>query len=94
MSQATVRIPAPLRPLVGGVSEVTVPGATVEEVLQHLGANHDGLLDRILAPGGELRAFVNLYLDDTNVRSLDGLKTPVGDGATIHIVPAVAGGRQ
>lgn len=94
MSQATVRIPAPLRPLVGGLSEVTAPGETVEDVLVRLGADHAGFLDRVLGPGGELRAFVNIYIDDRNVRSIDGLRSKVSDGDTIHIVPAVAGGRK
>ncbi len=94
MSHATVRIPAPLRPLVGGVSEITAPGETVEDVLVRLGADHAGFLERVLGPGGELRAFVNIYIDDRNVRSIDGLRSKVSDGDTIHIVPAVAGGRR
>ena len=92
MSQTTVRIPAPLRPLVGGQAEVSIDGHTVGEVLLELGAGHPGFLDRILDGDGKPRAFVNLYLDDRNVRTLEGLETPVGEGATLHIVPAVAGG--
>ncbi len=94
MSQATVRIPTPLRPLVGGADEVSAPGGTVGEVLQALGQRHDGLLDRILDGNGQLRSFVNVFIDDANVRSLDGLGTEVKGGAVIHIVPAVAGGRR
>lgn len=94
MSQATVRIPAPLRPLAGGASEVAVEGATVGQALADLGARHQGFLDRILDPKGDLRAFVNLYLDDQNVRSLDGLDSSLHDGAILHIVPAVAGGAR
>ena len=94
MSQTTVRIPAPLRPLVGGQAEVTLGGATVGEVLIELGASHNGFLDRILDGDGRLRSFVNLYLDDRNVRVLGGLDTPIHNGATLHIVPAVAGGLE
>lgn len=92
MSQVNVRIPAPLRPMVGGAAEVATEGETVGEALQNLGASHPGLLDRILDQDGEIRAFVNLYLDDRNVKSLDGLGSAVSNGATLHIVPAVAGG--
>lgn len=94
MSRVNVRIPAPLRPMVGGAAEVAVEGETVGEVLQALGAAHSGLLDRILDPEGQPRAFVNLYLDDKNVRSLNGIESAVTEGATLHIVPAVAGGRR
>ena len=94
MSQATVRIPTPLRPLVGGADEVSVAGQTVGEVLQTLGQSHDGLLERILDGEGQLRSFVNVFLGDSNVRSLKGLGTTVTNGAVIHIVPAVAGGRR
>ena len=92
MSQATIRIPAPLRPLAGGASEVKVLGETVGDALEALGKEHDGFLERILDGNGQLRAFVNIYLGENNIRSLDGLDSPVAEGATIHIVPAVAGG--
>ncbi len=92
MSMATVRIPAPLRGFTGGAGEVTAHGGTVGEVLRALAESHPGLAERILDGGGELRSFVNVYLGETNVRSLDGLATEVGDGAVLHIVPAVAGG--
>lgn len=91
MSQSKVRIPAPLRPLVGGASEVSVDGNTVGEALQNLG-QHGDILDRILDGDGQLRAFVNVYLGENNIRTLDGLESAVTPGTTIHIVPAVAGG--
>ena len=94
MSQTTIRIPAPLRSLTGGASEVAVEAATVGEALQALGAQHDGLTERILDGSGELRAFVNLYLGDSNVRSLDGLSTAIEGDTVLHIVPAVAGGTR
>ncbi len=92
MSQATVRIPTPLRPLAGGADEVSAAGQTVGEVLQALGSQHDGLLERILDGEGKLRQFVNVFLGEANIRSLDGLESAVAAGSTIHIIPAVAGG--
>ena len=94
MSQTTIRIPAPLRSLTGGASEVTVEAASVGEALQALGNQHEGLVERILDGNGDLRAFVNLYLGDSNVRSLDGLGTAIEAPSVLHIVPAVAGGTR
>ena len=93
MSQATVRIPTPLRALTGGSDEVPATGRTVGEVLRAVGERHDGLLERILDGDGQPRSFVNIYLGDASVSSLDGLESEVSEGAVIHIVPAVAGGR-
>jgi molybdopterin/thiamine biosynthesis adenylyltransferase/rhodanese-related sulfurtransferase/molybdopterin converting factor small subunit len=89
MSIATVRIPTPLRPLAGGAGEVEVQGTTVGEAI---GALDSALVDRILTPEGELRQFVNVYLGASNVRVLQGLATPLGEGDVLVIVPAVAGG--
>ena len=94
MSQATVRIPAPLRPFAGGADEVVAQGETVGEVFEALAATHDGLVERILDGEGQLRNFVNVFVDDQNVRSLNGLQSEVKTGALIHIVPAVAGGAR
>jgi molybdopterin synthase sulfur carrier subunit len=88
----TVRIPTQLRPLTGGTGEVAVEGATVREALAALDAAHPGIGGRLLDDGGALRRFVNLFLADEDVRFLDGLDTPVTDGQTLSIVPAVAGG--
>jgi len=88
----TVRIPTTLRPLASGKSEVSVEGATVGEVLQNLDAEHPGFRDRLLDDDGNLRKFVNLFVADDDVRFLDGLATPVPDGETVAIIPAVAGG--
>ena len=89
---ATVRIPTQLRPLTGGAGEVAATGSTVGEVLKALDAAHPGFADRLFDEGGNLRRFVNVFLADEDVRFLDGLATPVTDGQTISIVPAVAGG--
>lgn len=88
----TVRIPTTLRPLAGGSSEVEVDGATVGDVLKALDAKHPGFSDRLLDEDGGLRKFVNIFVADDDVRFLDGLATPVPDGETVAIIPAVAGG--
>jgi molybdopterin converting factor small subunit len=88
----TVRIPTQLRTLTGGAGEVAAEGVTVGEVLKALDAAHAGFADRLFDDGGNLRRFVNVFLADEDVRFLDGLATPVADGQTLSIVPAVAGG--
>ena len=89
---ATVRIPTTLRPMAGGKSEVEVEGSTVGEVLQSLDAAHPGFADRLLGEDGNLRKFVNVFVADDDVRFMEGLDTPVPDGETVAIIPAVAGG--
>lgn len=88
----TVRVPTTLRTLTSGASEVTVEGGTVGEVLTALDGAHPGFRDRLLDGDGGLRRFVNLYVADDDVRFLQGLETPVADGDTVSIIPAVAGG--
>jgi molybdopterin synthase sulfur carrier subunit len=88
----TVRVPTQLRPLAGGASEVLVEGATVAEVLKALDAAHPGFGERLYDDGGTLRRFVNVFVADEDIRFLDGVDTPVASGATVSIVPAVAGG--
>jgi molybdopterin synthase sulfur carrier subunit len=87
-----VRIPAQLRTLTGGAGELEIEGSTVGEVLKGLDAAHAGFAERIFDEDGGLRRFVNVFLDEEDVRFLDGLATPVTAGQTISIVPAVAGG--
>ncbi len=88
-----VKIPTQLRSLTGGSKEIEVPeAATVRDLLDKMGAEYPELLERVVDEDGELRRFVNLYVDDEDVRFLDGLDTPVADNQTLSIVPAVAGG--
>jgi len=87
-----VRVPTTLRALTAGSSEIAVEGATVAAALDSLESAHPGFAERILDEAGELRRFVNVFVDDDDVRFIDGLATPVADGATLSIVPAVAGG--
>ena len=89
---ATVRIPTPLRTVTGGESSVAVDGGTVREVVANLDAAHPGIRERILDDGGAVRRFVNVFVDDEDIRFAEGLDTPVRDGATVSIIPAVAGG--
>ena len=88
----TVRIPTTLRPMAGGNKLVDVEAGTLAEVIAALEAAHPGFADRLLDNDGELRKFVNVFVDDDDVRYLDGLATPVADGLTVSIIPAVAGG--
>jgi molybdopterin converting factor small subunit len=87
-----VRIPTTLRPVAAGQSEVKVEGATLGEVLAGLEAAHPGFRDRLFDENGNLRRFVNVFVADDDVRFLQGLETPVPDGETVSIIPAVAGG--
>ncbi len=88
----TIRIPTQLRPLTGGEGTVVVEGSTVGEALKALDAAHVGFGERLFDDQGELRRFVNIFVADEDVRFLGGLQTPVTEGQTISIVPAVAGG--
>jgi molybdopterin converting factor small subunit len=89
---AKVRIPTQLRTLSGGAAEVAVDGATLGQVLDNLEGAHPGFRDRLFDDGGDLRRFVNVFVADEDVRFLKGLDTEVADGATVSIIPAVAGG--
>ena len=89
---ATVRIPPVLRPSVGGDREVTAEGSSVGEVLNALAGAHPDTREQIFAEDGELNRYVNVYLNDEDVRVLDGLATAVGEGDELVILPAMAGG--
>jgi len=88
----TVKIPTQLRAVTGGVSEASVEGSTVAEVLDGLFAQFGELRERISDEQGTLRRFVNVYLSGEDIRFLDGVATSVPDGAELTILPAVAGG--
>ena len=86
-----VRIPTPLRPHTGGLDSVEAQGATVGEVLGHLGETYPALRERIF-DGNELRRFVNIYVNNEDIRYLDDLGTAVAERDEVSIIPAVAGG--
>ena len=88
----TVSIPTVLRTLTGGESKVEVEGNTVGEVLSALEAAHPGLRSRVLEDDGAIKRFMNVFVDDDDVRYLEGLDTKVSDGASVTIFQAVAGG--
>jgi molybdopterin synthase sulfur carrier subunit len=89
---ATVRIPTILRPYTGGASEVAADGGTLSEVLDALEASHPGIRARVLDDDGAIRRFVNVYVNEEDIRFLEGDKTPIKDGDEVSIVPALAGG--
>ena len=86
-----IRIPPVLRETVGGNRVLNASGSTVREVLDDLFASHPALRDRV-TEGGELSSFVNVYVNDRDVRYRDGLATPVGEDDTVILLPAMAGG--
>jgi molybdopterin synthase sulfur carrier subunit len=87
-----VRLPTVLRSQAGGKSTVTAEGATIGEVLADLVRRYPGLAGQVLTEDGSLHRFVNVYVDDDDVRYLEKLDTKVADGVTVSILPAVAGG--
>ena len=90
----TVLIPTPLRRLTGGQAKVDVPGATVEEVVQNLEANYPGFGERLLDGDGQIKRFINVFVNEDEIRTLQGAETVVAVGDRISIVPAMAGGQR
>ena len=86
-----VRIPTILRTYTGGEKAVEGSGSTLSDLIDDLESRHGGLRDRLVDERG-LRRFVNVYVNDEDVRFLDGLATPVKDGDNVTVLPAVAGG--
>jgi molybdopterin converting factor small subunit len=89
---ATIKIPPVLRASVGGEKLLNASGGNVGEVLRDLAATHPATQDQLFSAEGELNRYVNVYLNDEDVRVLDGLDTAVGDSDTLVILPAMAGG--
>ena len=87
-----VRIPTMLRSHVAGAATVQADGSTVREIIDQLVAEHPSLGGQIVTDDGNLHKFVNVYLNDDDIRYLDKLDTKVGEGDTVSILPAVAGG--
>ncbi len=91
---ATVRIPPVLRAAVGGEKELTADGSSVAEILHSVAEQHPETQSQLFAADGGLNRYVNVYLNDEDVRVLQGLETSVSDSDTIVILPAMAGGAQ
>ena len=92
MATNRVKIPTQLRSLTEDAPEVEAQGGTVSEIVDDLEARYPGLKERLMDDSGKLRRFVNIYVNDDDVRFLDGIGTEVPDGARLSIIPAVAGG--
>jgi MoaD family protein len=88
----TVKIPPVLRAQTGGQAEVSAEGETIGEVLRSLADRHPDTAEQLFSPDGELNRYVNVYLNDEDVRVLDGMGTSVAEGDTVVILPAMAGG--
>lgn len=89
---ATVLVPTPLRRLTGGQSKLTVAGGTVGALLHSLDTQYPGLKDKVFDGDGNVKRFINVFLNDDEIRTLQGLDTPVTDNDKVSIVPAMAGG--
>ena len=92
MTAVVIRLPSALREFAGDASELRSASGTVQEILAALGQGHPQLVRRVLDADGELRPYVNVFVGSTNIRGLQGLSTPVPEGAVLSILPAVAGG--
>jgi molybdopterin synthase sulfur carrier subunit len=90
---ANVRVPSMLRPSVGGARVVAADGSTLGELISNVDRLHPGFAGQLLDNEGAQRRFVNIYLNDEDIRYLKGLETPVEEGDVVSILPAVAGGR-
>jgi molybdopterin synthase sulfur carrier subunit len=88
-----VRIPTPLRSLTNGSEEVVVEGNSIKEVIDNLETSHKGFKERLCDENGQIRRFINFYLNDEDIRFKDNQDTTVNDGDQISIVPAIAGGK-
>jgi len=88
----SVKIPTPLRSLTKGKAEISVEAATVAEALQEVGAEFEGFSDKVFDQDGQLRRFINIYVNKDNIKDRDDLATQIKVGDTISILPSIAGG--
>jgi adenylyltransferase/sulfurtransferase len=88
----TLKIPTPLRYYTDGQAEVSVSGADVASAMRDLVGKYPTLEQHLYSSKGELRAFVNLFLGENNIKDLQGLETPLNDGDTLRLIPSIAGG--
>ncbi|HEY6073783.1 MAG TPA: MoaD/ThiS family protein [Anaerolineales bacterium] len=89
---ATLKIPTPLRYYTAGKAEVSVTGGTVDEAMGSLLQQFPALQPHLYSPEGKLRAFVNLFVGEDNIKDLQGLATPLGPDAKLRLIPSIAGG--
>ncbi len=88
-----VRIPTPLRPKTGGKSEVEVQASSIAEMIDSLESAYPGIKERLCDESGEIRRFLNIYLNEEDIRFLEGKETPLKDSDEVSIIPAIAGGK-
>jgi molybdopterin synthase sulfur carrier subunit len=88
-----VRIPTPLQGLTNNLSEVAAEGGTIRDLMSDLDQKYPGLKARLYDDSGKLRRFVNVYVNDEDIRFLENEETPVQDGSEVSIIPSIAGGR-
>ena len=87
-----VRIPTPLRKLTNGESEVEANGADISQLIDDLEKNYPGIKEKLCEDNGNVRKFLNIYLNDDDIRFMDSLATEVKDGDNVSLIPAIAGG--
>ena len=88
----TVRVPMALRKLTGGAGEVEAEGANVKDLIENLESSYSGLKNALCEGDGKVRGYVNIYINDEDFRSMDGIETPLKEGDDVAIIPAIAGG--
>lgn len=91
---ATVFVPTPLRRLTGGQAKVSASAANIGDLIRLLDTDYPGVAERLLDGNGQIKRFINVFVNSDEVRSLNGLDTPIGDDDRISIVPAMAGGQR
>ena len=90
---ATVLVPTPLRRLTGGQSKVSVEGQDIGSLIQAIDQKFPGIAEKVLDGDGNVKRFINVFVNDSEIRTLQGLQTPVSDSDRVSIVPAMAGGQ-
>ena len=88
-----VRIPSPLRRYTNGQSKVETNGATIQELIDNLEAQHPGVKSRLCDESGQIKRYVNVFVNDEEIRTLQGVETPITDKDEVSIIPAMAGGQ-
>jgi sulfur-carrier protein len=89
---ATVLVPTPLRRLTGGQAKLTVEGSDIRVLIQSINQQYPGIADKILDEEGNVKRFINIFVNDDEIRTLQGIATPIQDSDRVSIVPAMAGG--
>jgi len=89
---ATIFVPTPMRQVTGGQGKIQIQAATVQQAIEHANAAYPGFRERVLDSDGEIKRFINVFVNGVDVRKLQGRDTPVHDGDQVAVIPAMAGG--